>query len=201
MIVDYFSTLFQTEGCNSDEVLGCVDKNITDDQNMMLLAPFSAVEVKDAFFYMHLDKSPGPDGMNPAIYQKFWNIIGEDVVQACLNFINICSFPVGLNDTFIILIPKKQQPETLADMRPIALCNALYKIISKMLTNRMKTVLASIVSDAQSAFILGRAITYNIIISAKILHFLKRKWQGKHGCAALKIDMSKAYDRIEVKFL
>lgn len=201
MIVDYFSTLFQTEGCSSEEVLRCVEKNITEDQNMMLLAPFSAVEVKDALFDMHSDKSPGPDGMNPAFYQKIWNIVGEDVVQACLNFINSCSFPVGLNDTSIILIPKKQQPETLADMRPIALCNVLYKIISKMLANRMRAVLASVVSEAQSAFIPGRAITDNIIISAEILHFLKRKRQGKHGCAALKIDMSKAYDRIEWKFL
>ena len=70
-----------------------------------------------------------------------------------------------------------------------------------MLANRMRIMLASVVSDAQSAFIPGRAITYNIIISAEILHFLKRKRQGKHGCAALKIDMSKAYDRIEWKFL
>ncbi|KAH9722180.1 reverse transcriptase domain-containing protein [Citrus sinensis] len=201
MIVDYFSTLFQTECCSSEEVLRCVEKNSTEDQNMMLLAPFSAVEVKDALFDMHSDKSPGSDGMNPAFYQKFWNIVGEDVVQACLNFINSCSFPVGLNDTSIILIPKKQQPETLADMRPIALCNVLYKIISKMLANRMRAVLASVVSEAQSAFSPGRAITDNIIISAEILHFLKRKRQGKHGCAALKIDMSKAYDRIEWKFL
>ena len=168
---------------------------------MTLLAPFSAIEIKDALFYMHPDKSPGPDGMNPAFYQKFWHIVGEDVVLACLTFINNCSFLVGLNDTSIVLIPKKQQLETLADMRLIALCNVLYKIISKMLANRMKTVLASVVSDAQSAFFPGRAITYNIIISAEIIHFLKRKRQGKNGNAALKIDMSKAYDRIEWQFL
>ena len=133
MIVDYFRTLFQTEGCSSDEVLGCVEKNITEDQSMMLLALFSAIEVKDALFDMHPDKSPEPNGMNHAFYQKFWNIVGEDVVQACLNFINNCSFPVGLNDTSIILILKKQQPETLADMRSIVLCNVLYKIILKCL--------------------------------------------------------------------
>ena len=69
-------------------------------------------------------------------------------MQACLNFINSCSFHVRLNDTSIILIPKKQQPKTLADMWPIALCNVLYKIISKMLANRMRAVLASVVSEA-----------------------------------------------------
>ena len=110
---------------------------------------------------------------------------------------NDCSFPAGLNDTSIVLIPKKQKPDMLSDMRPIALCNVLYKIISKMLANCMKLVLDLVISDSQSAFVLDRAITDNIIISAEVIHFLKRKRQGKHRVAALKIDMSKAYDRIE----
>ena len=201
MIVEYFSLLYKTEGCSSEDVLACIESSITEDQNTMLLAPFSASEVKDTLFEMHPDKSPGPDGMNPAFYQKFWHIVGKDVVQASLDFINNGTFPVGVNDTSIVLIPKKQRPETLADMRPIALCNVLYKIISKMLANRMKSVLTSVVSDAQSAFIHMRAITDNIIISAEVMHFLKRKRQGNNGSAALKIDMSKAYDRIEWKFL
>lgn len=126
MIVEYFSTLFKTKGCSSADVLACVKTSITEDQNMTLLAPFSTIEIKDALFYMHPDKSPGPDGMNPAFYQKFWHIVGEDVVLACLTFINNCSFFVGLNDTSIVLIPKKQQLETLADMRLIALFDKEY---------------------------------------------------------------------------
>ena len=101
------------------------------------------------------------------------------------------------NEHVIVLIPKKSKPESLSDMRPIALCNVLYKIVAKMLSNRMKTVLGSVVSESQSAFIPGRAITDNILISSEIMHFLKRKRQGKVGATALKIDMSKAYDRIE----
>ena len=178
-----------------------MDTIITSEHNSMLLAPFSATEVKEAVFSMHPDKSPRPDGMNPAFYQKFWHIVGEDVVMACLTVIKDCSFPEGLNDTSIVLIPKKQRPECLSDMRPIALCNVLYKIISKMLANRMKLVLDLIISDSQSAFIPGRAITDNVIISAEIMHFLKRNRQGKNGVAALKIDMSKAYDRIEWSYL
>ncbi|KAH9697393.1 reverse transcriptase domain-containing protein [Citrus sinensis] len=201
LIIDYFKNLFTSGGCNTAEVTQCVDTRITSEHNSMLLAFFSATEVKEAVFSMHPDKSPGPDGMNPAFYQKFWHIVGEDVVMACLTVIKDCSFPKGLNDTSIVLIPKKQRPECLSDMRPIALCNVLYKIISKMLANRMKLVLDLIISDSQSAFIPGRAITDNVIISAEIMHFLKRKRQGKNGVAALKIDMSKAYDRIEWSFL
>ncbi|KAH9672066.1 reverse transcriptase domain-containing protein [Citrus sinensis] len=201
LIVDYFKGLFTVGEVQTAEVLQCVATKVTSEHNSMLLAPFSAIEVKDAVFGMHPDKSPGPDGMNPTFYQKFWHIVGEDVVLACLKFLQDASFPVGLNDTSIVLIPKKQRPEFLSNMRPIALCNVLYKIISKMLANRMKLVLDLVISDSQSAFVPGQAITDNIIISAEIMHFLKRKRQGKNGVAALKIDMSKAYDRIEWKFL
>ncbi|KAK9195743.1 hypothetical protein WN943_003868 [Citrus x changshan-huyou] len=201
LIVDYFKGLFTVGEVQTAEVLQCVATKVTSEHNSMLLAPFSAIEVKDAVFGMHPDKSPGPDGMNPTFYQKFWHIVGEDVVLACLKFLQDASFPVGLNDTSIVLISKKQRPEFLSNMRPIALCNVLYKIISKMLANRMKLVLDLVISDSQSAFVPGQAITDNIIISAEIMHFLKRKRQGKNGVAALKIDMSKAYDRIEWKFL
>lgn len=123
------------------------------------------------------------------------------MTAACLKFINTCSFPRGLNDTSIVLIPKKPNPKMLSDMRLIALCNVLYKIVAKMLANRMKTVLGSVISEFQNAFVPGRAITNNILISSEIMHFLKRKRQGKVRTTAFKIDMSKSYDRIEWNFL
>ncbi|XP_024035529.1 uncharacterized protein LOC127899286 [Citrus sinensis] len=139
--------------------------------------------------------------------RKCQNMIGRlrnssgDVTAACLSFIDNYEFPHELNATAIVLIPKNSQPEYLADLRPIALCNVLYKIVAKMLANRMKAVLSSIISENQSAFVPGRAITDNILILAEIMHYLKRKRQGRTGIAALKIDMSKAYDRIEWSFL
>ncbi|KAH9778582.1 reverse transcriptase domain-containing protein [Citrus sinensis] len=159
----------------NNQVLSCIEPNISTQHNQLLLEHFTAMDVKDALFSMHPDKSPGPDGMNPAFYQKYWHIVGHDVTDACLNYITHRALPAGLNDTLIVLIPKKTQPEFLTYMRPIALCN--------------------------SAFVPGRAITDNILISTEIVHYLKRKKQGKTGIAALKIDMSKAYDRIEWLFL
>lgn len=113
----------------------------------------------------------------------------------------IVFFLVINKNIYIYIYILKTQPEFLTDMRPIALCNVLYKIVAKMLANRMKLVLDSVISESQSAFVPGRVITDNILISTEIVHYLKRKKQGKTGIAALKIDMSKAYDCIEWLFL
>lgn len=109
--------------------------------------------------------------------------------------------PTELNETILVLIPKKKFPEYVSDLRPNALCKVLYKIIAKVLPNCLKSVLPSVISENQSAFILNRLITNNILIAYELVHFLKRKRSGKTGCAALKIDISKAYDRMQWSFL
>lgn len=80
---------------------------------------------------------------------------------------------LGLNETNIVLIPKKKNPTVIGELRPIALCNVLMKIITKVLANRMKELLGDVVSDTQSAFIPGRLISDNIMISYEIMHYLK----------------------------
>ncbi len=119
-------------------IIDAVQPQITEEHNRFLLSPFTVEEVKNALFSMHPDKSLGPDDMNPAFYQKFWDVVGNDVAKFCLSAIADRKFPVGLNSTSIDLVPKIQNPEKLEDMRPIALCNVLYKIITKMLTNRLQ---------------------------------------------------------------
>lgn len=108
---------------------------------------------------------------------------------------------LGLNYTTLILILKKDGPEFITDMRPIALANVIYKVAAKTIANRLILVLPSIIDVSQSAFIEGRLITYNILIATEVNHFLKRKRQGNTGVVALKVDMSKAYDCMEWDFL
>lgn len=120
-----------------------------------------------------------------------------DISQVVLSSLNLGSWLKSINHTFIILIPKVQNPEQVTDFRPISLCNVIYKIVSKIIANRLKPLLNSIISKAQSAFTADRLITDNILIAFESLHHMKNTCTGKIGFMALKLDMSKAYDRVE----
>lgn len=96
---------------------------------------------------MHSDKTSGPNRLNPAFFQNF----GKEMYECCKDWLNKCSFPVYLNHTNLILIPKKENASCMKDLRPIALCNVVYKILAKVLANRLKVVLPNIILENQSA--------------------------------------------------
>ena len=123
--------------------------------------------------------------------------MGGDITNAVLVALNLGIILESINTTFISLIPKIQNPRKVLDFRPISLCNVFYKLISKVLVNRLKLVFPYVVSDSQSAFLSGRLIIDNVLVAFETLHYLKGKTQGKLGFMALKLDMSKAYDRVE----
>ncbi|XP_019189974.1 PREDICTED: uncharacterized protein LOC109184427 [Ipomoea nil] len=202
IILNYYRNIFGSGSPNdNEEFFGNIGSRVTHVQNETLLRPFDVIEVKNALFSMFPDKAPGPDGMNPGFYQHFWDVVGGDVSTYIVNCLNARSFPASLNDTNIILIPKKKNPELVSDYRPIALSNVIYRIMAKVITARMKPLMGDIISDTQSAFISDRLITDNILIAAEVGHFLNRKQCGITGWGALKLDMAKAYDRMEWPFL
>ena len=107
----------------------------------------------------------------------------------------------SINHTFITLILKVRNSEKVTEFRPISLCNVLYKIVSKVIANRLKPLLNSIIFDTQSAFIADWLISNNVLIAFESLHLMKNNRTGKTGFMALKLDMSKAYDRVKWSFL
>ena len=117
------------------------------------------------------------------------------------NFFENGVFDKSMNHTNLCLIPKPEHPRHMSDYKPIALCNVSYKIISKILVGRLKKHLSSIISEEQAAFILGRVIIDNVIISHEITHALKVKKRCSTSYTAIKTDITKAYDRLEWDFL
>jgi hypothetical protein len=169
--------------------------------NANLVAHFEEKEVKTTFFQMFPTKAPGPDGFPAHFFQRNWELCGEEVTNSVLRVLRGEESPEGINKTFIVLIPKVAQPEDLGKFCPISLCNVIYKIASKVLANRLTIILPDIISEEQCAFVPSRLIIDNIITAYELLHFMKRNEAKKHQHCALKLDMQKAYDRVEWNYL
>ena len=142
-------------------------------------------------------KAPGPDGMPPFFFQHFWPTVGNLVTKTVLDFLNFGISPPKFNETHIVLVPKINKPKKVTEYRPISLCNVIYKLAAKTLANRLKKILPSIISDTQSAFVNGRLITDNVLVAFETMHHISQRRIGKKGEMTLKLDMSKAYDRVE----
>jgi hypothetical protein len=126
----------------------------------------------------------------PAIfYKKFWGTVGDAVVQEVLSVLRGGGIPEGWDETVVVLIPKVQNPETMKDLRPISLCNVVYKLVSKVLANHLKCILDELISPNQSAFVPGRFISDNTILAYEMSHFMKRRRSGKKCYMAIKLDI------------
>lgn len=165
--------------------------------NASLLANFSYEEIKEAVFQMNGLGASGLDGFFANFFHKNWHSVGQDVCKFVSDVCNFCISLKGVNQIFITLIPKVKNAKMVGDFRSISLCNVLYKIVAKNLANSLNKLPPVIISPHHSAFVLGRLITDNILISYEILHSLVTRIKGKDRYMVLKLDMSKAYDCIK----
>ena len=138
--------------------------------------------------------------MSPFFFQKYWHIVGNDVIEAILSILRSAHMLKKMNHIHIVLIPKKKDPKYLADYRPISLSNVVSRIISKVIANRLKLILPNMISDSH-AFVPNHLITDNTTIAYEILHRMRNRRRGKVGQMVVKLDISKANDRVEWSFL
>jgi hypothetical protein len=164
-----------------------------------MVRPVLDDEIKNAMFDISDEKAPGQDGFSSKFFKSAWGIVGKDVCLAVKDFFQNGKMLKEVNATVIALVPKSSTPQKVADFRPISCCNVLYKCISKVLVNRIKGCLNSVVDENQSAFIPGRQISDNILLSQELL----RNYHRDRGPAkvAFKVDIQKAYDSVEWSFL
>ena len=173
---------------------------ITEKMNSSLTT-LTADEVQKPFKQMHPKKSLDPDGMPPFFYQHFWSLMGDCVTKKILDFLNLGIVPPKFNDTHIVLIPKIKNPTKIIQYRLISLCNVISRLTSKVITNRLKWFLPSIINENQNAFMSDCFITDNILVAFETMHYLNQKICGKVGEIVLKLDMSKAFDCVEWRCL
>ncbi|KAF3792602.1 Transposon TX1 uncharacterized protein [Nymphaea thermarum] len=171
---------------------------VTDDDNEQLLKPILEEEVTAAMWSLDKDSAAGPDGFPNYFYQECWTMVNTDVVKAVQDFFTSGKIVRSVNETMICLIPKKENSKKVEDFRPISLCNSIYKIITKVIVNRMRDILGRIINANQAAFLKGRHIHDNILWVNETIN--SKEFWDKGGCC-LKLDLMKAYDRVSWAFL
>ena len=135
--------------------------------------------------------------MSPLFYQHYWFMVSNCITQTVLDFLNLGIVPDKFFETHIVLTPNVKNPNKITQYRPISLSNVISRLASKVIVNCLKHILPRIISENQNVFIFNRFITNNVLVAFDTMHHISQKRSGKVEEMALKLDMIKAYDRVE----
>nr|GEY93480.1 putative RNA-directed DNA polymerase, eukaryota, reverse transcriptase zinc-binding domain protein [Tanacetum cinerariifolium] len=169
----------------------------TSDHNL-LEAVVSMEEIKTTVWDCGSNKAPGPDGYSFLFIKRLWDLLKHDIHEFVVSFFSSGKFPQGVNFAIITLIPKVSNPLFIKDYRPISLIGLHYKIVAKIISNRLSKVVDSIISPEQSAFISGQQILDGPLILSEIIDWYKKR---KKKLVLFKVDFEKAFDYVSWKYL
>ncbi|GKV48490.1 hypothetical protein SLEP1_g55300 [Rubroshorea leprosula] len=166
-----FRKMFQEESWDRPKPSNIEFKKISEEQTEWLERPFTVEEIEEGLKSCDGSKAPGPDG---------------------------AKLVKGLNSSFLTLVPKKQNPRDLKDFRPISLVGCVYKLLSKVLANRLKNVISEIISETQSAFVGGRQLVDSVLVLNEVVDEVRNR---KTSAFVFKADFQKAYDCVNWSYL
>ena len=202
MILAHFNMLFTSNMLHAPlHPPSLINHNsLSHDIQITLNGEVNGLEIKSAIFSFKPYKAPGLNGFHLVFFQRYWNIVGLSVISFIKTIFQSKKVPENLNSTLICLIPKTERPETFHQFRPIGLCNTLYKIVTKLLVQRLKAFLPDLIHLFQASFIPRRKASNNVILTQEIIHTISTS-KSKSRLMTLKIDLEKAFDRMEWSFI
>jgi hypothetical protein len=176
--VAYFRNQFASDHWARPKLDGILFPSLDDDENRRLVLPFGMEEIERVVKDCDGNKSPGPDGFNFAFIKAMWNLIKGEIRILFDQFHGIETLPKSFSSYFVALIPKINSPFALGDFRPISLLGCLYKIVAKVLTARLASVMDRLVAHTQSAFLKGRQLVDGVVVVNEVVDLAKRIGQS-----------------------
>jgi hypothetical protein len=197
-VVQFYRNLYSEQSNWRPRMDNLAFSSIDEEEKVWLEREFEEVEVWEVMKDMQGDKALGPDGFTMAFFRSCWAVVKHDIMTFFSEFLRRQQLVKSLNVTFVSLVPKKADAVEMKDFRPISLVGGMYKILSKVLANRMKTILGKIISNSQNAFIGGRQILDSVLILNEVLD--TQLWSSVPGVIC-KLDLEKSYAHVNWNFL
>lgn len=201
--IDYFQNLLGGNNnpttASSADIASVLQTKCSDAAIEALSAPFSDLDIQAVFLSLPKNKSPGPDGYPAEFFTGNWTAVGRSMIDAVQEFFRSGELLKQWNATVLTLVPKKTNATKITEFRPISCCNTVYKVASKLLANRLKDILPTLISSSQSAFVPGRLLVENVLLATELVSGYN--WKRISKRCMLKIDLQKVFDTLNWDFI
>lgn len=200
----HFQRFLQQHQEVNEEILVAALQNLltfrcTSDLAASLVAHVTLTEIVTALHSLPNDKVSGPDGYTKEFFIAAWPIVGGEFITAIQSFFLYGFLPTGINATVLSLIPKVENAQSMKEFRPIACCNLLYKVISKVLAARLQVLMPTAIEPNQSAFVKGRLLLENVLFASELVNGYHKSTTSPR--CDIKFDISKAFDTVKWTFI